>query len=392
MNQGRRKAISRLTWCLVAARFSSTALFDARTATSRSQEFELMVCPASSNNPRNGEGAIVELRNGHLLLAYTEFYTTERSDHAPARICGKLSKNRGRSWGKAFEIVSNEGECNVMCVSLLRLSSGRLLMAYLKKDTEATQCQPWLRFSDDEAKSWSKPWHASAIEGYLVKENDRVIQLTRHGGRLLMPLGPMTPLGPKDPYHSLTTCIYSDDEGKTWTASKTVLDLEAVHGLQEPVAVELMDGKVMMFSRTSKGHPYRTFSADAGATWSPPEPVPDLVAPVSPQQIKRIPSTGDLLVIYNNNFEPNWADQPGPHGGRREPLTAAISKDDGKTWGLKRNIETHPTHMFDYASITFLRDEVLLTYHETEWMSSRQTDWRRNLKLKILPVSWFYKG
>ena len=35
-------------------------------------------------------------------------------------------------------------------------------------------------------------------------------------------------------------------------------------------------------------------------------------------------------------------------------------------------------------------EEVLLTYHETHFIGPKPTDWRRNLKLKILPVDWFY--
>lgn len=86
----------------------------------------------------------------------------------------------------------------------------------------------------------------------------------------------------------------------------------------------------------------------------------------------------------SSNSPRAWREQ------RKQPLTAAISRDDGRTWGLQRNIEIYPRHEFDYPSISFLRDQVLLTYHETEWMSEKLTDWRRNLKLKVMPLDWFY--
>ncbi|MSO21749.1 MAG: exo-alpha-sialidase [Acidobacteria bacterium] len=362
MRQDRRSFLAGVIGGM-GALFGGPTLGDSRETKVSGLTFTTMVGPATIANPRNGEGSVIELRNGQLLLAYTEFYTAGYDDHAPARICGRISEDRGRSWGKKVELVSNESKCNVMSVSLLRLPSRQILMAYLRKDTAATQCQPWLRASADDGKSWSRPWHARALEGYLVLNNDRLVRLERSGGRLLAPVAVMNQLGSHDPYHCSSTCLYSDDEGQTWNRSKTVLELDAIQGLQEPGAVELKDGRVMMFSRTSKGHPYRSYSTDGGESWTSAEPVPDLVAPVSPQQIKRIPSTGDLLVIYNNNYDPAWANHPGPHGGRREPLTAAISRDDGKTWGLPRNIETHPEHQFDYPSIAFLRDEVLLTYH-----------------------------
>ena len=78
--------------------------------------------------------------------------------------------------------------------------------------------------------------------------------------------------------------------------------------------------------------------------------------------------------------------------GWRTPLTATVSVDDGKTWSLLRNVENDPKLTFDYVSITFLEgDEVLLTYHLTEFFGSL-VKWRRNLKLKILPVPWFYES
>ena len=77
--------------------------------------------------------------------------------------------------------------------------------------------------------------------------------------------------------------------------------------------------------------------------------------------------------------------------GWRSPLTATISLDDGKTWSLLKNIENDPKLAFDYVSITFLEgDEVLLTYHVTQ-MFGHIYKWRRNLKLKILPIAWFYE-
>jgi len=78
--------------------------------------------------------------------------------------------------------------------------------------------------------------------------------------------------------------------------------------------------------------------------------------------------------------------------GWRTPLTAPVSLDDGENWSLLRNIENDPKLVFDYVSITFLDDdEVLLTYHLTEFFGTR-VRWRRNLKLKILPVRCFYES
>ena len=147
----------------------------------------------------------------------------------------------------------------------------------------------------------------------------------------------------------------------------------------------------MMWGRTSLGHPYRSTSRDRGETWGALEPIEDLVTPVSPTCIKRIPKTGDLLAIFNQNFSDDPCDRQFIARGERNPLTAAISADDSRTWGQFRHLENQPGCGFDYTSINFLDDEVILTYHETRWFSKQIADWGRSLKLKILPTSWFYE-
>ena len=49
---------------------------------------EEILAPASSSSIRKTEAAIVELKDGRLLLGYTDFYTVSPNDDAPARIPG----------------------------------------------------------------------------------------------------------------------------------------------------------------------------------------------------------------------------------------------------------------------------------------------------------------
>ena len=106
----------------------------------------------------------------------------------------------------------------------------------------------------------------------------------------------------------------------------------------------------MMWMRTDKKKIFRCYSRDRGETWSTPEPM-TLDSPRSPQSIKRIPSTGHLLLIWNNSPD------------KRFPLTAAISKDDGVTWENIRNLDEDPAHTYAYTSIEFLKDRALFTYY-----------------------------
>jgi len=55
--------------------------------------FELIVCPTSRENPRNSEADVIELRDGRLLLAYSESYGGVIDDHGPARISARISSD-----------------------------------------------------------------------------------------------------------------------------------------------------------------------------------------------------------------------------------------------------------------------------------------------------------
>ena len=59
-------------------------LWVAGTAAAEAGEaYELVVAPVGPQNPRNSEAAIIQLKNGSLLLAWTEFYAGSGADHGP---------------------------------------------------------------------------------------------------------------------------------------------------------------------------------------------------------------------------------------------------------------------------------------------------------------------
>lgn len=290
---------------------------------------ERILAPASSSSIRKTEASIVELKDGRLLLAYTDFYTVSPRDDAPARILGKHSSDGGDTWSAPFVLVENTARQNVMSVSLLRLASGELAMTYMFKnsheragetDPEGPDCAVLFRISRDEGKTFSTPVTITPRRSFWVMNNDRLVQLA--SGRLLAPCQrldnwPMV-------RHSLTQVLYSDDRGRTWNGSQLV-DIRANNdGADEPGVVELKDGRVLMYFRTDLGRIYQAFSSDHGVTWTTPEPM-RLAAPVSPAIVKRIPATGDLLIVWNHTL-------PHRRGGHtdRFPLSAGVSRDEGQ--------------------------------------------------------------
>ena len=113
----------------------------------------------------------------------------------------------------------------------------------------------------------------------------------------------------------------------------------------------------MMFIRADQGFQAMSFSADQGKTWSAVQNT-TIYSPLSPASIARIPSTGDLLMVWNNNktTDKSW------HKGARTPLTIAVSSDEGKSWKHIRDIETDPDGWYCYTAIHFTAKDVLLGY------------------------------
>jgi hypothetical protein len=172
-------------------------------------------------------------------------------------------------------------------------------------------------------------------------------------------------------------CYLSDDQGKTWRASKSRLESELL--AQEPGVVELKDDGLLMFCR-SRDCQLVSRSDDGGDTWSALKRSKISQPTASPASIERIPSTGHLLLVWNNGDDPLAAVKP---VGRR-PFTVAISKDEGATWQHVQNIGIDLRGWYCYTAIYFVDDHVLLAHCEYPGLNS--------LQVTRLPVSWFYKS
>lgn len=333
--------------CLVLCGFCAVVTAQAGTHT--------VVAPATSENPRNSEAAIVPLLNGSLLLAWTEFYAGIGADHGPARIVGRISTDIGRTWGDKYTLVENDGGCNVMEVNFLRLKSGGLALFHCQKNSESTDCRVMLRTSPDDGRTWGAAKQISPDSKYTGLTNGRSLMLK--SGRILLEAWENG-----DSY-----CYLSDDDGATWRASARV---RPEKGSWEPACIELKDGRVLMLMRTGMGGQYQSVSADGGETWSAPVAT-ELVGTAAPVALSRIPSNGNLLAIWNHN----------PGAKTRNPLTCALSNDEGETWGAFKNLEDTPGDAWAYPAVTWAGDDALITYFSYQGGLS--------LQLRIVPLAFF---
>jgi len=320
--------------------------------------FALTVVPVGPDNPRNSEAAIVPLKSGELLLGWTEFYAGSGADHGPARISGKISTDGGRTWQQKYTLVENDGGMNVMEVNFLRLKNADIALFYCQKNSESTDCRVMMRTSADEGQSFGAAKQLSPAGKYTGLTNGRSIRLRT--GRILLEAWEGG-----DSY-----CYVSDDDGENWRESQRV---QPTGGESfEPACVELKNGDVLMLLRTGLGGQYKSLSKDGGENWSDPIPT-ELVGTAAPVSISRVPDSGDLLAIWNRN----------PGAGKRNPLVAGISNDEGETWTHIRAVEDATDDAWAYPAVTWIGSNAYLTYFNYNGGHS--------LQLKILPEGWFYQ-
>ena len=319
----------------------------------------LTLMPGESN-PRNSEGDFVQLKDGRLMFVYTKFVGGS-SDHDAAELVSRFSDDGGETWsGTDASVVANEAGWNVMSVSLLRLADGRIALFYLRKHSLA-DCRPVVRFSSDEAASWGEATEIISDQeiGYYILNNDRVVQLA--SGRLVAPVALHNrPDWDQPDWRGEITCYLSDDGGESWRRCRTMQKGHDVEGrrimAQEPGVVMLRDGRLLLWVRTDAGEQYRAYSSDSGETWTELEPM-GIASPRSPASIERVPSTGNLLLVWNDHSSVPLADRKA-----RTPLSVAISKDEGESWLPARVMHADPEGWYCYTAIEFIDDQILLGY------------------------------
>ena len=291
---------------------------------------EVLFLQTSENNPRNGEGSLIRLKDGRIMYAYTDYYGGEGDDHGTARISAYYSSDEGETWVDGGVLVGKDDDAkNFMSISLLRMENGDLGVAYLRKSMKGEDllCMPYIVRSSDEGKTFDKPICCAEEDGYYVVNNDRLVRLK--SGRILLPAAYHGESGYRARPGKLKV-LYSDDDGRSWKISKDTVcspyddDIQ----LQEPGVYELPDGRVWMWCRTAYGHQYQCFSTDNGDTWSNVVPAFRFTSPDSPMQVR---SVGNYTVSVFNPVGYNClrSDTEMWKSPKRTPYVCAVSRDGG---------------------------------------------------------------
>ena len=397
----------------------------------------------------SGSSAMIERDDGSLML----IAGNERVE----------SVDGGTHWGELGPLGCDAmgSPANLGCI---KLQSGKLALAHrgreeAGKGTEMFNWNPfYLSVSEDEGQSWSGGWPMHLLGGPC---HDAMIQTS--SGRLAMPsrichsnnrhagleYDRVSSFGwwqgrrlqVSGHYHypeiDIAAVSFSDDEGETWRQCEGQLmgwfDAEGIPNgrggitaVDEPSVAECADGRLMLLARSTVGRLVQSTSEDGGETWTPILPA-DLASSYSPPRLRRVPSTGDLLCVWNQVSRDEIK-----RGYRRGRLSAAISRDSGASWDRFKTIEVSegmedveqiaaqapispviglpelgalPAGFatFDYANVWFSGDKVYLHYARS-WVEADEESGEavtlgerhgtakkpREMVLRIYPLEWFY--
>lgn len=365
----------------------------------------VMVAEASEEHPRNGSADLIELKDGTLFMARMQGYHSklaqQAGDDAPFDLLKIISRDGGRNWSAPEPLVKLRPDetATGYCPALLRLRNGEILLTYEVFHRfvagEAKDISGFACISGDECRTFSSPVPVWQHSSRIASSNSDTRQ--RSTGRIIFPVCEMfgkalendgKGLAPSD--ISYAGCVYSDDNGQTWTECENFVYLP-MRGSMEPKVEELKDGRILMVMRTQLGSVFKSYSADGGRTWSKAQTT-GLQSPESCPSLLRLPQTGDLLLVWNNSpYNPRF-----DHYGLRNPLSTAISKDEGLTWGSFKNIETDPAWEFTNPVMKTTRDDtVVIAYEASKYDSlvppGKLGRSRMSLKAAIVEIEWLYQ-
>jgi sialidase-1 len=247
--------------------------------------------------------------------------------------------------------------------------------------------QIYAMISQDDGASFSTPREITPVlEGFRGHYPWRVCAtgpghgLQLRNGRLVVPVwlsdGSGDEFGPQHRGHrpSAVASLVSDDHGTTWQRGEIVcrhgdlLNKVAILNPSETAAVELSDGRVMVNIRNDS-HPHRrlvAISPDGASSWQLQGFDPALIEPACMASMVSLDwpngqQPGKLL-FANPACLDNQLIPPGTlFAHDRANLTIRLSRNDGRTWPVKRRLEPGPSA---YSDLALLPDGTICCLYE----------------------------
>ena len=252
-----------------------------------------------------------------------------------------LSHYKDNKWSAPVEVANGvESESKrypTWNPVLFQPRSGPLMLFY-KVGPNPREWWGMVMTSQDNGKTWSEPRRLP--DGILGPIKNKPIQLAN--GDIL---------SPTSSEHDGWRVHFerSNDNGKTWQATKAVNDGKHIRAIQPSILVH-GDRKLQALGRTRKSGVFQIWSEDNGMTWGEMT-LTSLPNPSSGTDAVTL-ADGRHLLVYNHN--PNYKG--------RSPLNVAISAD-GTNWSAALVLENEPENQYSYPACIQTSDGLVhITY------------------------------
>ena len=238
---------------------------------------------------------------------------------------GRISEDGGRSWGAPFHIYTwPEKHAAMLHAGSMLDSQGHLHVFALRIRKPLDGGIGYVRFDNcfGENPIYSE---MPCLDRYTGSLNNC---LETSNGRLVIPFSTIT--GQEDSKF-VSSVIYSDDWGLTWSASNDIAvvsdeeDIES--GAVEPIVMEVGENTLVMLIRTVLGVFWYSVSHDNGQTWTQAKPT-KITTSNAPGCFTRMPD-GRIFFTWNNVL--GHPMQAVRYSFGRQCLHGAVSDDNLKT-------------------------------------------------------------
>jgi predicted neuraminidase len=347
------------------------ALLLAAACVGRAQ-FETGVVKASDGGQfhRNTIPQVARMEDGRLLCVFGA-YARNSGD---GRIYGMLSPDNGRTWAAQTMLIDepnlNDGDANI-------LVDGPVVSVYAgRTDNPNTisRMRVFMTRSLDNGNTWVAPVEIHVPRQYFPGKQHDAIKL--FDGTYLM--GISWDLWPERGMRArtegemvLASGAMLSRDGIQWTLHGNLTTFQpkvtpgATNGLCEPSVVQLATGEILMYLRSGTSRHWESRSSDNGATWTEPRPGP-LVGHNTPTALWRVEDSPLVVAVWNNSPV------------NRYPLSAASSKDGGRTWTQPRIIANSRGPQVSYPGITQAADgKLVVVWQQQKDDGSRDIRWAR---------------
>ena len=330
---------------------------------------------------------IVVTKQG-TAFAYCEARRTGKSDWDTIDILLRRSTDGGKTWLPRVKIADVPGPKTKNPVALAQKLANPEDVTYNNPVAFANRdgsvqflfcleyCRCFSMRSDDDGLNWTKPVEITATFEKFKPEYDWKVLATGPGhgiqlksGRLVVPVWLSTGTGGHAHRPSVTTTIFSDDNGRTWQRGEiAVPNTGEWINPNETVVVQLADGRVMLNVRSeSKAHRRLvTISPDGATGWSKPRFDDALLEPICMGSIIRWsekPSSDKNRIVFASPHNLSRADgQETPGKSRdRKNLSIKLTYDEGQTWSINKILEPG---FSAYSDLAVLPDGTALCFYE----------------------------